>query len=118
MTMPARRDETAPTHRSDWGPWQLCGTDLIHENSYYIDLTTCTDSAQLSDWIFQIVGKAWADHATVSGLMNALGEILRPQAKLCSGGNSTTLTPAEINRLCARFSDERYVQLMRWRNDR
>ncbi len=71
-----------------WGPWQLNTQhlSLVHENGYEVSLQSCTSSAEILDWIFQIHAKSWADVPTVRGLLAAFSDILEPQANFCSGG--------------------------------
>ena len=84
------------------GPWlidrgRLTLYDAKHD--YEIDLEDCTTSAKVLDWIMQIGGtKCWADDACVAGLVRAFHQALRPQANLCSGGGSKTMTRLEIAR--------------------
>jgi hypothetical protein len=65
---------------------------------YPVGLESLTTSAEMLDVIMQIEGKSWATDACVAGLVRALNDLIDPQARLCSGGNSKTLTPAEIRR--------------------
>lgn len=52
---------------------------------YEIDLERIGSSATVLDWIFQIRGKTWATPTVLRDLINALHDILDPQANLCSG---------------------------------
>jgi hypothetical protein len=54
---------------------------------YEIDLDRCTTSAQVLDWIFQIVQKSWATDRVLSALLHALNAILHPQSTLCGCGH-------------------------------
>jgi len=64
---------------------------LDHRNEkgqvdYQVALEQCTTSAQVLDWIMQVLGKTWATDATVAGLVRQLDRLLRPQKTLCSRG--------------------------------
>ncbi|WP_217465691.1 hypothetical protein, partial [Candidatus Frankia nodulisporulans] len=50
----------------------------------------------LLDWIFQIARKPRADLAVTGGLLQALDDVLHPQARLCSQGIDRWLTIPEI----------------------
>ena len=52
---------------------------------YEIDLERIRDSAALADWIFQIREKAWATSRVLRDLLNALDDVIDPQANLCGG---------------------------------
>ena len=69
-----------------WGPWVFDPKNLTlrHEKEgYEIDLEEIDSSAAILDWIFQIQGKGWADATTMYTLLQALDDILRPQANYC-----------------------------------
>jgi hypothetical protein len=53
--------------------------------SYEIDLERIADSASALDWIFQVAGKTWANARVTKDLLNALDDVIHPQANLCSG---------------------------------
>lgn len=105
--------------RPSWGPWKLdpetfeLYTDPASVGySYAVDLETCTTSAEVLDWIFQINTKQWApdDHGNaiiVAGLIRALRDLLDPQAHLCSSGLSKRLTKANIRRRTAQYAATR-----------
>jgi hypothetical protein len=69
-----------------YGPWTFNRKNLTltHENGYEIDVETWTTSAQVLDWIFQIHAKGWEDAAPA--LLDAMEDIIDPQANLCSFG--------------------------------
>lgn len=72
-----------------WGQWRFDPAALVlrhEETDYEIDLETCTSSASVLDWIFQIHGKTWMTDADRGDLLRAMNVILHPQATLCSGG--------------------------------
>ena len=91
-------------HGRKWGDWtldteRLCldfeahpvmrgeGPDqyLAYIGHYEIDLERVRDSAAALDWIFQILGKNWATQRVMKDLLNAIDDIIHPQANLCSG---------------------------------
>lgn len=88
-----------PPH--DWGPWEL-DTDVLvlrrtdQLDAYEVDLEQCLDSAGVLDWIFQILHKDHRDRAAVTGLVNALDDVLHPQRCLCSGGTGKQITGAQV----------------------
>ena len=83
-----------PAHGVCWGPWRYDATllTLTHEGAAYeIDLETCTSSARVLDWIFQVTAKRWCTAHDAHLLLLALDALLSPQATLCSWGQSKTL---------------------------
>jgi hypothetical protein len=64
------------------------GTDeyLGYFGSYECDLERIRQSSNLLDFIFQVRGKAWATSAVMRDLIEAIDDIIQPQASLCSGG--------------------------------
>jgi hypothetical protein len=109
-----RADDDSPFRRRGrcWGPWHLDRAQraLWTEAGgyrYEIDLASCTSSAEVLDWICQINGKLWADtqagqNAIVAGLVDALTEVLHPQANLCSDGRGKRLSKPRIRYLVSR----------------
>lgn len=109
----ARADDSPLFRRGRyWGPWHLDRAQraLWTEAGgyrYEIDLGTCTSSAEVLDWICQINGKLWGDtqaghNAIVAGLVDALTEVLHPQANLCSDGRGKRLSKPQIRYLTGR----------------
>lgn len=92
ITHNRRPTELDPRDGRFYGPWRFQALNLTLELDldgnwiYEIDLEKCTTSASCLDWIMQINGKSWADAAVVAGLVEALDELLHPQATLCSSG--------------------------------
>lgn len=93
-------------YRNEWGPWKLDPqTYALYVEPpsiggrYDIYLESCTSSAEVCDWIFQIHGKEWADEPTMTGLVCALSDLLRPQITLCSWGQQMTLNAADVRAL-------------------
>jgi len=83
-----------PVHGACWGPWRYDAARLVllHESAAYeIDLETCTNSARVLDWIFQVTAKRWCTAPDAHCLLLAVEELLSPQATLCSCGQSKTL---------------------------
>jgi len=60
------------------------------ETGYEIDLDECQTCAGLLDWIFQITGKVWVTPGALSEMLWAFMIILKPQARMCSGGIDKT----------------------------
>jgi hypothetical protein len=91
-----RRKELKRSPR--WGEWRLNAKALTlthSQTNYEISLDEMTDSAQILDWVFQIQAKAWATPDTVSSLLDALADLLDPQANYCSGGVGRSCNPRE-----------------------
>jgi hypothetical protein len=89
-----------------WGEWELDRARLVLMHTagygYEVDLEDCTTSAQVLDWIMQIAGKNWGTRKCVGGLVEALNDLLRPQANLCSFGADKTLTRERIAELVSQ----------------
>jgi hypothetical protein len=101
--MMIQRSDTSPqASRKSWGPWHLdrkWRVLYVEEPSgyrYEVDLDHCLSSAEVLDWLCQIAGKTWADDATLAGLVRAIDDVLRPQARLCSSGRDTRLTKRQV----------------------
>ena len=80
-----------PENGGTWRLWQYHATNLTlelqeREPQYYIILEECTTSAELCDWIFQVAAKSWATPNLIDYLVQALDDLLNPQANLCFGG--------------------------------
>jgi hypothetical protein len=93
--------------RARWDPSKLNGWKLYKSGElefpayeggggYPLDISDCTSSAKVLDWICQVAHKTWADDACVAGLVRALDEILDPQANLCSCGRDKQMTRAAV----------------------
>ncbi len=97
-------------HGRRWGTWSLDAERLclVHQGKpvdrgdgsgvtegvpryvaiigkYEVDLERIGDSASVLDWIFQVAGKTWASARVTKDLLNALDDVIHPQANLCSG---------------------------------
>ena len=69
-----------------WGYWEFDEKHLTltHADAgYQIDLARIHSSAAILDWIFQILGKVWADASTMHDLLRAFRDILQPQKNYC-----------------------------------
>jgi hypothetical protein len=74
-----------------WGNWRLetASLELMHAtDEYRIDLERMNSAAQILDWIFQINKKPREVYPAqdLADLLQALQDILDPQANLCGGG--------------------------------
>jgi hypothetical protein len=98
------------TRRPEWGPWNLDQESFVLWTAaggyrYEVDLEECTTSARVLDRIIQLAGKEWARgdpaarNALIAGLVTALDDVLRPQATLCSFGQSRRLSGPAIRKL-------------------
>jgi len=54
------------------------------EHDYDIDLEDCCTSAKTLDWTSQLCGKTWMTPEDIGYLVQALDDLLGPQANLCS----------------------------------
>lgn len=78
-----------PEHGNTWGGWEYNAKVRVLTylpEDYEIDLEECTDSAETMDRIFQIAGKGWGTPQVLGDLVQAIQDLLRPQANLCSFG--------------------------------
>jgi hypothetical protein len=81
-----------------WGNWRFDAKHFVvaHRTSgYWIDLASCTTSAQVLDWITQVRGKTWSKAQDVIDLIEALDDILGLQANICSNGRSKKISPRQ-----------------------
>ena len=53
---------------------------------YEIDLEDCNTSGQILDWICQVSQKTWCTPADAGQLVQALNDLLDPQAHVCGCG--------------------------------
>lgn len=90
-----------------WGSWRLKPGiwTLVHDQGYEVYLDECRTSAELLDWVFQVRNKRWATPEVMVDLLQAIHDILDPQANYCSHGDNLTADP------------KRLIQgLLRWRH--
>lgn len=104
FTYSTDEEEQAVRIPHGWGPWELDPGVLVlrrtdQADAYEVDLEWCLDSAQVLDWICQIAHKDRADHVAITGLVNALDDVLHPQRNLCSGGEPGQITTAQLREL-------------------
>lgn len=95
-----------------WGPWRLhdhetLGPVLEREwdsprRHYWIELRTCTSSAEILDVMMHAARHAWADDVALAGLVRALDDVLDPISNLSNGGRSTTLRPRRLGEVLTR----------------
>lgn len=87
-------DNPRPEHGDTWGNWRYDAKKLVLTHipqDYEIDLEDCSTSAKTLDWIFQMESKVWMTHEDKGNLLDALDDLIDPQATLCSGGANKTL---------------------------
>jgi len=95
-------------HRDDrWHGWELCSLKpaVLGYDGYWLDLTDHMQTpAKALDITFQIQGKGWTDDGThVTGFMQAIEDIINPQATLCSLGRGRRLSRSRIQQLAEKF---------------
>jgi hypothetical protein len=80
--------------RRDWNGWELLrGTTWLsypaYQNGarYEFDLSRCTSSAQVLDFIMQIGGKTWATKECLVGLVYAFDDIPLPSGDAVQWGS-------------------------------
>lgn len=73
-----------------WGKWTYNAEsgELAHPlmPGWYVDFDQCKTSAAVLDWIMQAATKSTLSPADIGDLVLALGDLLDPQATLCSSG--------------------------------
>lgn len=95
-------EEHSRRRRNRWGAWTYrVNRTLECRNErggyiYDVDLDRCRTSAEVLDWIFQITAKTWASPEIVKDLLQAIRDLLGPQATLCSYGVGSTINPREL----------------------
>jgi hypothetical protein len=98
-------EDQLPPPSERWGPWEFDTSDLIiwiPERDYGIYLKRVHSSAAILDWIFQILGKNWADASTMHALLLALREVLHPQKNYCPGEEDRRTDGGELAKAYAR----------------
>jgi hypothetical protein len=87
-----------PKDRMCWGPWRYKKETLVLEFAprdrnwwYEIDLERCGTSALMLDWIFQVSNKHTRPAEEVGYLIEALQDLLDPQANICTFGGDTRM---------------------------
>ncbi len=95
----AEKAEQESVERRQWGRWHLSVETLElayvqdQRTFYRIDLERCSTSAEVLDWIFQLRGKSWTRVIDMGHLIDALHDILDPQANLCSWAITKKMDP-------------------------
>jgi len=77
--------------------------ELIGPDVYAIDLDTCTDSAEVLDWIVQIAHKRWATDHVLAQLIVAFDALLDLQGTICPSGINQCVNPRKIVTLEAKI---------------
>jgi hypothetical protein len=81
-----------------YGPWKFDARKLTltHiKEDYEVNVTDMTNSAKMLDWIFQVSNKAWCSREDAGHLLDALDNLLDPQANLCSFGENKPFNPTQ-----------------------
>ena len=90
----------------NWGDWVFNSENLTLTNKakdYEIDLEKIHSSADILDWIFHVFDKTWCDQKTISDLLLAFNEILKPQSNYCSLGNDIKSDGGKLAREFAKL---------------
>lgn len=72
-----------------------------NSHKYEVDLTDCTDPAEILDLVCQVAGKEWATDQVIAGLVRALDDVLNPQANICPDGDYQEIARGTIRKLVA-----------------
>jgi hypothetical protein len=79
-----------------WGPWKLnlksrclVYTTGPSHNRYECDLERMNSSAEILDWIIQV--SHWATPEDLGSFVEAIRDVLDPQATVCGGGRDRRL---------------------------
>jgi hypothetical protein len=100
-----------PKDGDTWGGWQYDAKVRVLtyiSEDYEIDLEQCTTSAETLDRIFQIAGKVWGTPQVLGDLVQAIQDLLRPQATLCSFGVDRKFNArAHLKELAAKRSERK-----------
>jgi hypothetical protein len=76
-------------HGKKWGPWRYDARllTLTHtERRYEVDLEQCNTSAEILDWLCQVSHKVWCTREDTGYLLQAIDDLLDPQAHVGSNG--------------------------------
>jgi hypothetical protein len=75
-----------------WGCWQYDKPEnvlaYIRDGSslYEVDIADMTNARACLDWIFQVTAKTWCTALDCRDLIEAIRDLVNPQARLCSCG--------------------------------
>jgi hypothetical protein len=85
-----------PTNGDWWGSWRYDAKSLViayydekGKLMYEVDLKRCNSSAQVLDWICQLDKKNWCGAECVGQLVQAIDDLIDPQANICGLGKDT-----------------------------
>ena len=82
-----------------WGSWVLDSKRLVltlEEDQYEIDLEEIRNSAEMLDWIFQLLNKGWTTPQMMYDFLIALECLFSPQSNICSFGVNREIDPVEV----------------------
>ncbi len=84
-----------PKDGTKWGKWVYHAHNLTLEYQgkngrwYEVDLERCNDSAQILDWLVQVLDKGWSTRADIGDLLRALDDLAgQLQSKVCGFGKN------------------------------
>lgn len=106
------RNDPRPAHGDTWGNWRYDAKRMVLRHvphNYQIDLLDCSTSSKTLDWIFQMESKMWMTHKDKGNLLDALDDLIDPQATLCSRGASKTLDVKK--HLTAKVQNGKSIQI-------
>lgn len=74
--------------RERWGRWRLVrpGVIAIDKIGYEVECREMTTAEVCLDWVFQVCRKRWMTADDKSNLLEAIQDLVDPQAKLCPFG--------------------------------
>jgi hypothetical protein len=92
-----------PTSRLAWGRWTLDPDLLVLElGDHEVDLEICLTPARVLDVIAQIHAKQSVNTDDLGNLVEALCDLLKPQATLCSWRQPKEIKPSQLSGIVRR----------------
>ena len=82
-----------------FGDWRLDMAAFTLDylpSDYWINLSDCTDSASVLDWIVQLSEKTWMSDAALGQLVRALDDLFHLQGTVCGFGVDHKMDPRAI----------------------
>lgn len=104
--------------RMAWGKWKLNPknrTIFLERDGewiYEFDLDHGRNSAEVLDFIFQVVKKPWITTEEMFDLLHAIDDVLDPQGQLCSFGKNSPINPKENMEKYMKSDPERFKKMM------
>lgn len=74
--------------KRQWGGWKLSDDNEtldFEETAYWMYVKQLENPVQLIDWIFQLNGKTWVTPEVMKDFLNAVDDLVSPQATIVHG---------------------------------